>query len=219
MKPLAAGAICAAIPATVILGLLIILPVASPAVPATSEGSATCSTNWKTCVDNADLANNNSVFNIKAGLACKRAADDMAKYGKGEWPWDSFGTFLKGDDYPKTGIVTLIERDAGFKNGFNATVRSRVVCTYDLNTKQVVDVQISDRMPETTYQVKPKPPQPEPAAAPDPEKKAFDSLASHLEKNPAVTDPPKAADGSKRRATQVCGPDHWQRDHWEPSCR
>jgi len=57
------------------------------------------------------------------------------------------------------------------------------------------------------------------AEAPEPEKKAFDTMSSNLEKNRAVTDPPKA--GSKREpipAVQFCGPDHWVKDHWEPSC-
>jgi hypothetical protein len=31
---------------------------------------------------------------------------------------------------------------------------------------------------------------------------------------------PKAIEAKTQRpAIQVCGPDHWVKDHWEPSCR
>jgi hypothetical protein len=68
-------------------------------------------------------------------------------------------------------------------------------------------------------------PAPKKVEAPEPEKKAesFDSLLSNLGKNPAITDPPKPLPETPKRqpipATQVCGPDHWQKDHWEPSCK
>ena len=54
----------------------------------------------------------------------------------------SFGTFLKGNDYVKTGRVVVIEPDARFQNGFGAMARSRVECTYDLNTDKVLRVQL-----------------------------------------------------------------------------
>jgi hypothetical protein len=105
-----------------------------------------CIKDWKACSDNADMANNWSGW-IDVRLACKRAANDMAKYGDPEWPsWGSFFiTFNIGDDYPKTGKVTAVEKDAKFTNMFNAKVRSQVVCEYDLNTKKVLDVRITER--------------------------------------------------------------------------
>jgi hypothetical protein len=55
----------------------------------------------------------------------------------------SFSTFHAGDDYPKTGRIVLIEKDAQFSNAFGAMVHSRVTCTYDLDQKKVVDVSIA----------------------------------------------------------------------------
>jgi len=172
-----------------------------------------CSSNWKICADNADLANNNTDYGVKAKVACKMAAEDMAKYGTPEWPWlSSFGTFLKGDDYLKTGIVTLIERDAGFKNAFNATVRSRVTCTYDLNTNRVIDVEISDRLPETTFQPMPQPPQSEPKAAAKEGGKAFDQLLKNLERaeKPAPTEAQWRHDNP--RSESLCAKPHRMTD-------
>jgi hypothetical protein len=40
------------------------------------------------------------------------------------------------------------------------------------------------------------------------EKQAADDAARERARN----------NSAKRPATQVCGPDHWQKDHWEPSC-
>jgi hypothetical protein len=109
------------------------------------ETVATCATNWKTCTDNADLINNGNV-KIKMAYACRDTANKQAKYGDPTWPWAflMFGYFHKGDDYPKTGIVTLIEKDARFKNAFNADVHVTVTCTYDLNTARVNDVNVVD---------------------------------------------------------------------------
>jgi hypothetical protein len=56
-----------------------------------------------------------------------------------------FSSFNSGTNYSSTGIATLIESDAKFQNGFGAMVRSRVVCQYDLRTKKVINVSISDR--------------------------------------------------------------------------
>jgi hypothetical protein len=116
--------------------------------PHTPDRAESCSANWKNCADNSDLANNYSHY-FDAQYACKKAAENAAKYGNVEWPsYSYFGTFLKGDDYPKTGKVILIEKDAGLKNVFNATVRSRVTCQYDFNEKKAIVVDVSDRVPD-----------------------------------------------------------------------
>lgn len=78
-------------------------------------------------------------------MDCKYAANDRAKYGDPEWPWLAFSTFLKGTDYIRTGKAIAIETDAKFKSGFNASVRVRVVCFYDLKGSRVEDVTISER--------------------------------------------------------------------------
>jgi hypothetical protein len=103
-----------------------------------------CKMNWSSCADNEQLVNTWSDWS-KVQVACKFAANDLAKYGDPEWPWLPFGTFMKGSDYIKTGKAIAIEPDAKFKNGFNAPVRSRVTCFYDLRTSRVLDVSITNR--------------------------------------------------------------------------
>jgi hypothetical protein len=113
---------------------------ASPAaVPATPS----CKSDWTKCTDNSDMANNyGGWFDVK--YDCKKQANDLAKYGTPEWPWLAFSSFYPGTNY-STGIVTVIEPDAKFQNGFSAMVRSRVVCEYDLRAKRVINVSIGAR--------------------------------------------------------------------------
>jgi hypothetical protein len=111
----------------------------APAAPV--KPASPCKTDWSKCADNADIANNFEGYS-SAGRACRRQAEDMAKFGTPEWPWFAFGSFYPG---PITGIVTLIEPDAKFQNGFGAMARSRVVCKYDLRSKTVIDVTVSTR--------------------------------------------------------------------------
>jgi hypothetical protein len=69
-----------------------------------------------------------------------------AQYGDPKFPWlFPFSTFYKGDQYLKTGIAILIEKDAQYQNGFGAMVHSEVKCTYDLRAKQVLNIEISPR--------------------------------------------------------------------------
>lgn len=103
-----------------------------------------CRASWSSCADNEQLVNGWSDWN-KVQVRCQSAANDKARYGDPEWPWLPFGTFLKGVDYVKTGRAVAIEPDAKFKNGFNASVRVRVVCVYDLKSDRVQDVSIVER--------------------------------------------------------------------------
>jgi hypothetical protein len=106
------------------------------------DAHPTCATNWKVCTSNSDLVENSSVWLWKVKSGCESAADDAARYGKPNWSWVPFGSYLKGDDYPKTGIVTAIDEDVSFQNGFGTYGRSRVVCVYDLNTDRVINVSV-----------------------------------------------------------------------------
>jgi hypothetical protein len=103
-----------------------------------------CKQSWSSCADNEQLVNEWSGWS-KVQVDCKFVANDHAKYGDPEWPWLAFSTFLKGDNYVKTGKAVAIEPDAKFKNGFNAQVRVRVTCFYDLRAARVDDVSISER--------------------------------------------------------------------------
>jgi hypothetical protein len=103
-----------------------------------------CKKSWSSCADNEQLVNEWFDWS-KVQVACKVAANDRAKFGDPEWPWLSFSTFLKGNDYIKMGRAVAIEPDAKFKNGFNASVRSRVTCFYDLKADRVQEVMITER--------------------------------------------------------------------------
>jgi hypothetical protein len=104
-----------------------------------------CKSDWTRCSDNSDLVNN-YLSDLSAQTDCKFEALTHAKYGDPKFPWLSyFDTFRKGDQYPKTGIAILIEKDAQFQNGFGAMVHSEVTCTYDLRAKRVLAIDISPR--------------------------------------------------------------------------
>ena len=114
--------------------------------PPAAVGAATvspCKTDWTKCADNSDMVNNFKGW-VDVQRGCKRQATDMAKYGTPELAWFPFSSFYPGTDF-STGIVTAIEPDARFSNGFGAMVRSRVVCKYDLRTNKVIDVSIGER--------------------------------------------------------------------------
>lgn len=99
------------------------------------------------CSDNEDLVNNYSGW-LDVQVSCKLQANEQAKYGTPDWGgWlkPTFGTFLKGSDYVKDGIVVAIDSDVKFQNGFGAMVRSQVRCTYNLRTKRVTDLVITAR--------------------------------------------------------------------------
>jgi hypothetical protein len=104
-----------------------------------------CKADWTQCVDNADMANNNSDYS-RAHYDCKDAATKLAKYGTPEWPWlVSFGAFLKGNDYATKGVAVMIENDARFQNGFGAMAHVKVRCEYDLRAKKVIDIIITEK--------------------------------------------------------------------------
>jgi hypothetical protein len=104
-----------------------------------------CETDWMRCANNSDLVNI-YLKNYSAQDACKAEAIERARYGDPKFPsLYYFGTFYTGDEYPKTGIAILIEKDAQYQNGFGAMAHSQVTCTYDLRAKRVVSVDISPR--------------------------------------------------------------------------
>jgi hypothetical protein len=104
-----------------------------------------CKSDWTRCIDNSDLVNN-YLEDHSAQNDCKSEAVKRARYGDPKFPWlYYFDTFYKGDQYPKTGIAILIEKDAQYQNGFGAMVHSEVTCTYDLRAKRVLNIEISPR--------------------------------------------------------------------------
>jgi hypothetical protein len=110
------------------------------AADAAEAAAPICKNDWHLCADNADMANYWKEWH-HVRFECEWEGNKIAKYGDGpEWPSHSFGAFLTGDDYPKTGIVTVIENQAKFVNAFNAKVRTKVTCTYDLNARKVTNI-------------------------------------------------------------------------------
>jgi hypothetical protein len=104
-----------------------------------------CHDDWRFCTDNAQMVNEYFGW-IHAQNSCESTADKMAKYGTPQWlhSWmPNFNFFHTGSDYQKTGKAVLIEHDAQFQNMFSAMVHSTVTCTYDLETKTVIDVSIT----------------------------------------------------------------------------
>jgi hypothetical protein len=70
-------------------------------------------------------------------------ATRSAKYGEPKFPpVIAFGSFSWVGDYKKTGMMVLFEPDAQFQNGFGAMVHSTVSCKYDMNSKEVLDVNV-----------------------------------------------------------------------------
>jgi hypothetical protein len=103
-----------------------------------------CRNDWSKCADNGEVVNKYSDWTM-VRVRCQREANEQARYGDPEWPWLSFGTYLKGTDYVKTGLAVAIEKDAKFQNGFGAKVHSEVICRYDLRSQKVISVSIAPR--------------------------------------------------------------------------
>jgi hypothetical protein len=116
-------------------------PKAPAPAPAVVQRSGSCNSDWRQCVDNADLMNNFGDIS-RGSLSCEYAAKKLAKYGSPSFPFFSFSRFRRGDDYVRAGLATLIEPEAMFQNGYGAMVHSVVTCKYDLNSQKVVDVSV-----------------------------------------------------------------------------
>ncbi|MCG5526833.1 MULTISPECIES: SH3 domain-containing protein [Halorhodospira] len=100
-----------------------------------------CHDNWTKCKDNKDLINNYAGI-TDAQISCERAASELAKYGDPDFPFISFGRFRQGDNYIEEGVIELIENEAKMSNAFGSMLRVRIHCYYDLETEQVVDIDI-----------------------------------------------------------------------------
>jgi hypothetical protein len=101
-----------------------------------------CRNDWSKCADNGEVVNKYSDWSM-VQVKCQMAATKEARYGDPQWPGLSFGTYLRGNDYVKTGIAVAIEPDARFQNGFGAMVHSEVICKYNLWTQSIISVDIA----------------------------------------------------------------------------
>ena len=103
-----------------------------------------CKDDWSRCQDNGEIAKLYSKI-FEARVSCKMAANKGARFGTPEWPWLVFQSIKTGNDGPRTGIVTLVEQDAKFQNGFGAMAHVVVQCVYDMRAKVVLDVAVEER--------------------------------------------------------------------------
>src|SRR5215475_6120656 len=102
-----------------------------------------CESDWTKCSDNAEFVRSYKGW-LDVQVACRIAAIEAAKYGTPSWPFVPFQGFREGKTYIESGVVVAIEPEAKFPNTAGAMIRSRVTCTYDLRTKRVVNVAISE---------------------------------------------------------------------------
>jgi hypothetical protein len=112
-------------------------------VQSAKTAEPSCETDWHLCSDNSDLINNYKGDDLRhAGYECMSEANKLAKYGDPKWSWNpyKFSVFYKGDDYVKTGILRIVDKEVQFQNGFGAWVHVRVECEYDMNNTKVLNI-------------------------------------------------------------------------------
>ena len=102
-----------------------------------------CESDWTKCADNAEIVRSYRGW-LDVQVACRIAAIEAAKYGTPTWPLVPFQGFSAGRTYVDSGVVVAVEPEAKFPNATGAMIRSRVTCTYDLRTKRVVNMAVSD---------------------------------------------------------------------------
>jgi hypothetical protein len=116
----------------------------TPATPASTPAIKTCRDDWTKCVDNEDMAHNYSKMD-EARLACEIKLEHSVRYGTPEYWYVRFNSFFIGGDFPKTGIVKIVDDRVKIQNVFGAKVNSRVECWYDFNKKVATIVSVSER--------------------------------------------------------------------------
>ncbi len=113
-------------------------------VIAVPEPIPACRDHWSRCRDNHDVLKTYPAIG-EAQVACKSRANSMASYGNPDWPGLPFRETVSGTQAPRTGIITLMEDQARFQNGFGAMARVVVLCSYSLRDRVVVDVKVQQR--------------------------------------------------------------------------
>lgn len=102
-----------------------------------------CAYDWHHCPNNQQLIDN-GFHHMRMVSACKLSANKRAKYGTPTFPSNSFSEYQPGEEYVKTGVVYLFERDALFQNAFGTEVHTKVLCQYNLNHEAVDYIIIRD---------------------------------------------------------------------------
>ena len=106
--------------------------------------SPTCVSDYTKCADNKELVERHeSNHEVSIAVECAVLAKRLAKYGEPEFPMAPFKSYYPGRSYIDDGVAILVEKDAKYKNGFNALVHTVVKCTYNLKSNQA-SVEIED---------------------------------------------------------------------------
>ncbi len=112
---------------------------------AAEKTNPTCISDYTKCADNKELVErHHSKDDVSITVECKMMAKRMAKYGDPELPWVSFQTYYSGRSYIEKGVATVIEKDAIYKNAFNAAVKTTAICTYDLRKDEAMVKLVTD---------------------------------------------------------------------------
>lgn len=110
----------------------------------TTPAPPSCANDYTKCADNEDMVNHYEGM-ATAQSACKTKVDDSVRYGEPKWGWVPFGSFRVGTDFPKTGLVKIVEPDVQIPNGFGAMEHTRVECWYNFKGRTAVIVDASGR--------------------------------------------------------------------------
>lgn len=114
---------------------------------AAAEAAAkTCERNWLYCKDNEDVMNNYSGMSMLQ-VKCKMAVDRAVKFGDPDWGgWLSipFSTFITGNSAKTSGTMILIDDEVLLQNGFGAYSRASPRCVVDLETEEIISLEVQD---------------------------------------------------------------------------
>ena len=106
-----------------------------------STSAPSCFDNYSLCKNNADLINHYRGI-AAATTACQDAVNQSARYGAPKWQDVPFGTFLTGNDYVKSGVINLIDKDVQIPNVFGGVRNTSAFCAYDLKRQRLVTVRV-----------------------------------------------------------------------------
>ncbi len=97
------------------------------------KANPTCVSDYAKCADNEELVNKHqSRDHVSISIECAQEAKKIARYGTPELPFLAFHRYSTGRAFIDSGTATLIEPDASYKNGFNASQNVTAICTYNL---------------------------------------------------------------------------------------
>ena len=120
---------------------------ASPARPEDNKTHKTpCAKDYKLCKDNLDILDNSGAW-PEASAKCKRAAKENA-ISKIDWGGMlelNFTYTDSTDSGVKDGVIIIADKVAMYENEFGGKVKKTTICTYNLETKEVENIETRER--------------------------------------------------------------------------